>query len=349
MKAWCRQTHEKLSNSLLDSFEKHDCDVKYGLSCGLEYAWDQEGLLCEFSAQLSIIFEGFKKKFLLLLGPCKHDGGAECGEKAAHPRFGHNGVGDPSKDLPCVVGTVDRVETPSSWDSSLVVVNLSRRGLPQVSEGAMTLVVEELEQGDHSSESPVEVLWPVTDFGFEEEDLSHHQQPIDEPVVQEVLCRPRNWYTGVGEDVNILALQFSLQVVEESNDCSKLGCVRPVLRDEVTQRNGQQRSEVLQNEQLLSNLLAYSLVWKLWSQILHCDLKFECLWHKLSDFLPEEEWFVVVGDSLPEGSDLCCVRVETTDLLDSVVEIFDCSVLRELHDPKFRLLGGVKYSDPHII
>lgn len=93
-------------------------------SC-LQNSRDEEGLSSQLGAQFSIVLEGFKKKFLLLLGPSEHDRSAESGEETAHPRLGHDSVSDPGQDLPCVVCAVHGVESPSLWDSSLVVVHLS--------------------------------------------------------------------------------------------------------------------------------------------------------------------------------------------------------------------------------
>lgn len=114
----------------------------------------------------------------------------------------------------------------------------------------MALVVQELEASNDCRKDPVEVLGPIAHFGLEEEDFSHHKQPVDEPVVEEVLCRARNRDAGVGEHMNVFTLYFSLQVVQESDDGTELGCVRAVLRDVVSQRNGNQRAQVLQEEEL---------------------------------------------------------------------------------------------------
>ncbi len=55
--------------------------------------------------------------------------------------------------------------------------------------------------------------------------------------------------------MNELTLELSLQEVQESDDGTELCTVRSVLGDEITNWNGQERSEVLQNKELSKSKL----------------------------------------------------------------------------------------------
>lgn len=107
-------------------------------------------------------------------------------------------------------------------------VDLAIATKSEIPQNAMRLVVEELKDEDDGRKQPVVSSRPVGWLCLEEKYLSHYEKSENNPIVNEVFGRSRDWNAGIREDMDILRFQFSFQEVENADSSSELGSVRSI-------------------------------------------------------------------------------------------------------------------------